>query len=492
MACLESETWRQRHATEETTLPETKTSAEEKTPPTYQFSVIKTHPPVAASNNNNNNTNTTSTQSLVVMVVGGVDCVSRQFNRSHGRKFNVKRLRQKCCAALLQCDSLTSSPALTLNLNDLELNDRHAAGLSSVFSDLNIQPYTTTLNLSDNRFLVPGARKLASSISSMLSLRTLNISGNRSLGPVGCAAICDAALTSGVVTLKMRDTSLCQFHFDLGVKQVSNLIQESMSLQTLDLSFNCLRPLQFAIVCRGVEKRSVASSSLRVLNLSNNPIGDAGVKLLTQSIRASSSCGASSSLTTLILDECNIQAEGATALAALIRDGYLLTLRMSSNSIGDKGYQSLAKSVAPCYGETCSHSTSGIFGARLLLIPPCSMSCSCRRLSTLVMADCRSGELGHNYYKEQLGHAMLMTSLVETRGWRNTSLVSLILRREEPRAERLETVGYVPLESDRIMTLLCSFARKQIRLPQEIVFVLLTYLAKRKERTIALFPVTVH
>lgn len=215
----------------------------------------------------------------------------------------------------------------------------------------------------------------------------------------------------------------------------------------------------------------------------HKPIGDAGVKMLTQSVRASSSCGASSSLTTLILDECNIQAEGATALAALIREGYLLTLRMSKNSIGEKGYQSLANSVAPCYGETCSHSTSGMCVARLLLIPPCSMSCSCRRLSTLVMADCRSGELGFNYYKEQLGHALLMTSLVETRGWRNTSLVSLILRREEPRAERLETVGYVPLESDRIITLLCSFARKQIRLPQEIVFMLLTYTCiSRKEK----------
>ena len=376
--------------------------------------------------------------------------------------------------------ALRSSPTSTtlkLDLSDLELNDRHSGGLAKVLTGTVLQTKVTVLDVSNNRFLVPGARKLSSAIQHM-SLHTLIISGNRGFGPVGCAAVADAALVSGVTALSMRDTSLSQFHFDLGVKQTANLIRESTCLEYLDVSFNCLRPAQFALLCDGIRNRSAFNSKLRHLVLSGNPLGDEGIQLLSNAIRA---VVEPNTLLNVAVDACNIGSKGAKVLAHLIYDGFLSSLYMNGNPIGRIGMQALGQSLAPCFGKRCAENKTRV---QRTLIPDAPMQCTCTHLQRLMVVNCGDSQSDfHDHHENQIAQSLIISSLSRN-GWINASLECLIFRVEQPRRATREVISYTPLPRETLLTLLlCLGVRIRRRLPQELICLIVQMLVQEEYRT---------
>lgn len=485
------------------TNTETKQSSQEiKQQPTTQTHTLtspskqankKTSTTTVASNTKPFTTSTTTTPTTIT----AIDCVNRQFNRATSRKFNFRKLREKCLFALCKDPNVPSDASqasqdrhlttLNLNLSDLELNDRHSTGLSKLLSNSILQTRVTALNISDNRFLVPGARKISVAIQNMKSLNTLNISGNRSLGPVGCASIADAALISGIVSLSMRDVSLSQFHFDLGCKQISVLLCTSTKLEYIDLSFNCLRTAQFAIICNGIKNRTM-QSNLTQLVLSGNPLGDEGVTMLVHAIRSMQQ--SDSKLRILSVDQCNIQTNGTKALAALIRDGFLDALYMNQNKIGIEGAQAIGNALEPCFGLVCGvRGASGKNKIQRAIVPPAPYQCFCSNIKKIMAINCISN---HDFHQEQLGQSFIISSLMARNKWINGSLKSLMFCIEKPNRTINSIINYNALPKDIIWTFLMAMHCNNFFCPVELIWYILQWVSTVEMRSVIVYDVTVH
>ena len=408
--------------------------------------------------------------------ITAIDCVTKQHNRSTRQPFDTKKLLDKCIQQLADSPSYL----LDLDLSDLELNDRHTPTLSKLFTHPKIATKIFSLDLSDNRFLIPGARKIASAILSpgkMTALKILNVSGNRSLGPYGCAVLFDLAIEANIQKLFCSDTALSQFHFDLGVKQAANLIQSSTALEYLDLSFNDLRPLQFKIICVGILNRGKTSNLIH-LDLSGNPVGCLGMEMLASSIRARTV--EQSKLRILTLDHCNIKAEGMKILAALIHDGYLDELYLNSNPIGLKGMEHMATTLAPCFGKHCSVTLPPLPQTHILkaILPGDLFACTCCRLRTLMMV--------HNYSTpvpnsaslndERMGKSLILSSLSANNNWVNACLKELYFQVDLPRMESTTVIGYCPVPMQILSTMNSIFLSV---IPQDCIFFIASFLCTK-------------
>ncbi len=435
---------------------------------------------------------------LNLHAVRGHDCVSRRHNRRPQEKFNWPRLAGLLAAA-------PADAALELCLHDMELNDRHAGGLAKLLLDAPAADRVRRLDLADNRFLVPGCRKLARGIVRHRGLRALSMRGNRSLGPVGCAAVADAVCDSPAVeSLDLGDTALCQFHFDLGVKQVSRLCAGSTTLLHLDLSDNEMRTLQVELLCAGIADRQ--APCLRDLNLSGNAFGDHGTEVLSRTLvvdnprfdgadenaAAAAASAAVYSPWHLDLSGCGVGVRGARALATAIEAGAVAGLVLDHNAaLGELGARALAEALVPCRGKICAAPPAGDGGAKAArrraavahaLLPKtgqCTCTC-CGRLDRLSLRACRgiSGDVGEVF---------LRGSLATADGWVNGMLRELVFDDDGGGGGgggvRSTVVGYVPLRDNLLLAALGAL-RFGAKLPQEMGLLVCSYLCQPVRRSV--------
>ena len=184
------------------------------------------------------------------------------------------------------------------------------------------------LDLSYNRFLVHGSRKIANCLSECgvangktCSLTTLNLEGNQGIGPTGTAAFMSHIATNTCLTdLNIGSCQACQFGWSFGIKNLAMCLKENKTLKSLNFSNNRISINQFdhyqifADICDALKQ-----SNIQQISFSHNNLHERGGTLIANAVAESIT------ITSLALSNCNIEFNAALALSAAI------VIRQTSN-----------------------------------------------------------------------------------------------------------------------------------------------------------------
>ena len=229
------------------------------------------------------------------------------------------------------------------------------------------------LDLSENGILQRGDNDIAGIIRAGKNLVELNLSGNGLwgrdddiFGAVGeseslqTLILRNCGLTfshisplSGLYKLK-TNRSLCRLDLSCNrmgsLKQLSEVLKVNTTLTDLFLSGCGIKGEtfgDFGDLCKALK----INEGLTRLDLSDNPLGDAGAKNLAEMLKVNKV------LNHIDLSNCHIGDAGAIALAAAIAlHPALVTIDLRGNPIGDAGKKALADAIDP----DKQHSTDGL------------------------------------------------------------------------------------------------------------------------------------
>ncbi|XP_062895925.1 LOW QUALITY PROTEIN: NACHT, LRR and PYD domains-containing protein 12-like [Mobula hypostoma] len=258
--------------------------------------------------------------------------------------------------------ALSTNPSLTeLNLNDNKLGDSGVKLLSEALKKAKCK--IQKLWLRDVGLTNPGAEDLASALSSNPSLMELNLGANE-LGDSGVKLV-SAALTNSkccIQKLWLFDVSLTAN----GAKDLISTLSTSRSLKELSLSDNNLGDSGVKLVSAALRDSECkiqklwlwnvgltdsgagdlnatlgGNPSLTVLNLNNNKLEDLGVKLVSAALKKSR-C----KLQELGLRDVGLTDSGAKDLASALSTNPSLTeLNLNDNKLGDSGVKLLSEAL---------------------------------------------------------------------------------------------------------------------------------------------------
>ncbi|XP_062319079.1 NLR family CARD domain-containing protein 3-like isoform X2 [Osmerus eperlanus] len=217
----------------------------------------------------------------------------------------------------------------TALLNDCNLSERCCEALASALPSSEL----TELDLSNNNLGDSGMKLLSAGLGNPLcKLETLRLSGCH-ITEEGCASLSSALKsTSFLRQLELSNNDLK----DAGMKLLSaGLGNPLCKLETLRLS-GCHITEEGCASLGSVLK---STSFLRQLDLSNNDLKDAGMKLLSAGL-GNPLC----KLETLRLSGCLVTEEGCASLASALRSNpfHLRELDLSYNHPGEKGLKLLS------------------------------------------------------------------------------------------------------------------------------------------------------
>ncbi|XP_062339606.1 NACHT, LRR and PYD domains-containing protein 3-like isoform X1 [Osmerus eperlanus] len=214
-------------------------------------------------------------------------------------------------------------------LNDCNLSERCCEALASALPSSDL----TQLDLSNNNLGDSGMKLLSAGLGNPLcKLETLRLSGCH-ITEEGCASLSSALKsTSFLRQLELSNNDLK----DAGMKLLSaGLGNPLCKLETLRLS-GCHITEEG---CASLSSALKSTSFLRQLELSNNDLKDAGMKLLSAGL-GNPLC----ELDTLRLSGCLVTEEGCASLASALRSNpfHLRELDLSYNHPGEKGLKLLS------------------------------------------------------------------------------------------------------------------------------------------------------
>ncbi len=183
------------------------------------------------------------------------------------------------------------------------------------------------LRMYGNNVTVAGARELAKAFLKAYKLQEIDLVGNP-IGPRGAAAVMDALATASTKPMISLDFSDCGIE-DVGAKAVGRLITRRGCWSVL------LRENEIHAEGARAIADSVAASAyiIETLDVSDNPLGDEGVRYLLDSIfaaRASQSRG----VRELNITKTNMGLKGAMAVGRAVMEtqGVLSSLHVSKES----------------------------------------------------------------------------------------------------------------------------------------------------------------
>lgn len=211
--------------------------------------------------------------------------------------------------------------------------------MKSLIQAISTHPTLESLNLSNNPFDDEGCVAVANFLQHSSSLKKLKlvVCGIRQ---EGSEAMANFLCQNSSLSLEHLNMSLNELT-PAGSVAIANALVTNTSLNTLILE-------KCDIDIRGAKAMADAldqNSSLQYLDLSNNDgIGDQGCIAISEVLLHSS---INSSLETLILEKCDIGAEGAKSLADVLRhnNAKLRRLNLSSNPIGDVGCTAISNGL---------------------------------------------------------------------------------------------------------------------------------------------------
>ena len=194
-----------------------------------------------------------------------------------------------------------------------------------------IIPLIETLYLSSNSIYDAGAEAIANALQHNTVLTKLYLSNNN-IGDTGAVSLAQALNCNSTLTELNLSNNIIGYP---GAVALFKVLQPKSTLTMLDLSNN-------NIICtKGVTLfQTIHLSTLEVLNLSDNKVGDAGAVNLANSF--SFKC----KLVGVNLSSSGIGDAGATALARSLHRNYAMRkLDLHNNRISDAGTEALAKSL---------------------------------------------------------------------------------------------------------------------------------------------------
>lgn len=257
-----------------------------------------------------------------------------------------------CLPGVFHCQLLSRLSALTIHASHIGLplaqavvSAEYLAGLKTLnltsnnFDDDAVQLLAASpilsnleeLDLSINDLGETSAQALAAS-TQLSHLRALEMRKNR-LGPVGAEAIAGSERLANLKRLGLSSN-------EIGIARLQTLNRSHgfFRVPSLDLSDNKLEAGGLQIILnRHPGPNDPSANRLRDLNLSGNPLGDEGMRVLAV-------CRQLENLRILRLVHCGIGDEGVRALAESPHLNNLVVLDLSNNPIGDPGCRFLKDS----------------------------------------------------------------------------------------------------------------------------------------------------
>ncbi|KAM9481441.1 uncharacterized protein Hap1MRO34_009147 [Clarias gariepinus] len=211
-----------------------------------------------------------------------------------------------------------------------------AAGFAALTSALCLNPsHLRELELSENKLGGSGVKELCDVLKNQqIRLSKLGLC-KCSLTEGDCAAVV-SALCLNPSHLKDLDLSENKIG-DTGVKRLSDLLQNTnCTLEKLKLN-NCNLTEESCSALAGALR--LKSCSVRELELSNNSLRDSGVSQLSDGLK-SPDCN----LEILRLNTCDLEEESCSVLAEVLKskNSHLRELELSNNSLRDSGVSQLS------------------------------------------------------------------------------------------------------------------------------------------------------
>ncbi|XP_046881841.1 NACHT, LRR and PYD domains-containing protein 12-like [Hypomesus transpacificus] len=217
----------------------------------------------------------------------------------------------------------------TLRLSGCDITEEGCASLGSVLKSAS---FLTQLDLSNNDLKDAGMRLLSAKLGTPLcKLETLRLSGC-DITEEGCASLSSALKSASFLRqLELSNNDLK----DAGIKLLSAGLRNPLcKLETLRLS-GCHITEEG---CASLSSALKSISFLTQLDLSNNDLKDAGMKLLSAGL-GNPLC----KLETLRLSGCHITGEGCAFLSSALKSAsFLRQLELSNNDLKDSGMKLLS------------------------------------------------------------------------------------------------------------------------------------------------------
>jgi Ran GTPase-activating protein (RanGAP) involved in mRNA processing and transport len=213
-------------------------------------------------------------------------------------------------------------------------------GLSALARFLKTNTSLVELNLLCLALGPVSAAALATSLRKNCTLKKLNLSGN-DIGSAGAIAVANAMNSMTLSELRLCGNGIA----GPGVSAIADSMRENTTLQMLDLSGNAIGGYGLSIL------NVSGTTSLEVLTLHNNELGDDDAVALANALKAKFF----TALQMLVLMKNTIGDNGALALASALKVNFTLTnLDMDSNRIGHSGRAALSAAWSPRDLETLS------------------------------------------------------------------------------------------------------------------------------------------
>lgn len=226
--------------------------------------------------------------------------------------------------AIAQSEYLTGLKTLRLSRNRFEDEAVQHLATSPVLDNME------DLDLSDNELSETSALTLASS-QHFGSIRRLELRNNQ-LGPVGAEMIAGSEQFANLHWLGLS-------HNEIGTARLRTLnrTQGFLRVPALDLSNNGLQAAELQVILnRSPGPFDPGTVRLRDLNLSHNPLGNDGMRVL-------GACRHLDGVQILRLVGCGVADEGLRVLAESPYLNSVVKLDLSSNPIGNVGCNALAR-----------------------------------------------------------------------------------------------------------------------------------------------------
>lgn len=243
-------------------------------------------------------------------------------SRINDLKIHASYVGEPLARALARSKHLSGLRTLHLFRNRFEDEGVRHLATSPMFANLE------DLDLGDNGLTETSAHVLASS-PHLSRIKRLELRLNR-LGPVGAEAIAGSERLPELIRVGLAEN-------EIGAARIHTLTRSDgfFRVPILDLSSNELHASALQIIFhRAAGGVDPATSRLRDLDLSNNPLLDNGVRVIA-------ACERLANLRSLRLAGCQIGDEGLRALTVRPYLSNLVKLDLSNNPIGDAGCRAL-------------------------------------------------------------------------------------------------------------------------------------------------------
>ncbi|OZJ02447.1 hypothetical protein BZG36_04393 [Bifiguratus adelaidae] len=248
---------------------------------------------------------------------------------------------------------------------DISSNRIGPAGAKRIAKALATHPCLERLYLQGNNFKAKGSIPLAQMLLDNHTLRHVDLGFNRlhyegvtnlshallgstqlkslrlDLNEVGYLGICQLSHALTINTALTHLNLTCNNLGDEGVAQFCQRLTTRCSLESLDISGNNCGQNGSSLGAKAIAELLKQSTTLRILNLDSNPLGDANVEIISKALAQNTT------LEKLYLSNCRLGVQGIQALAeALKTNTTLQVINLADNvRLGPEGHWLIANAL---------------------------------------------------------------------------------------------------------------------------------------------------